>query len=122
MKQINVKQISEMVNMHNLVPFGECWLIDQDNGNYQKINTKELLNYIGSMKNPIIKTDDDGIIKIVTVDIYYNYKDDNLYTGKIIRLLLHRSQPTKRIQPISFSNGVGAPTHDTGYIQHFINN
>lgn len=122
MKQIDVKQIYEMINMHNLVPCGECYQINQDNGEYKKMRTKEILSNMDSMRKAVIKTDDNGTIRIVTVDIYYNYRDDDLHTGEVVRLLLHRVQPKKRIQPILFSNGVGAPTHNTGYIRHFINN
>lgn len=113
MKQIVIADIFEMIEEHNLVPRKECWLIHRESGRYERRSSGELLRQISAIRNPVVKTDDDGIIKIVTVDVFYDYRDNDLQTGKMIRFLLHRQ---KRIQPVLFSNGVGAPTHNTDCI------
>lgn len=113
MKQINLKELHSMFCENNLLLY-ECVTIDQDSGvcKSHKHHIFELLLGIIIPKHLIIKTDDDGVIKIVTVDIHYDYADNDLYTGKILRLFLHRQSAKTRIPPLSVSNGVGAPTHD----------
>ena len=113
MKEIRVVDIFEMIHEHHLTPEAECWRVDLGNGRYEKGKSEEVLGETLELANPVARTDDDGVIKIVTIDVYYDYPDDDWQNGRMIRFFLHRK---KRIQPVSFSNGVGAPTRDTDCI------
>lgn len=113
MKEIRVVDIFEMIHEHHLTPGAECWRVDLGNGQCEKRKSKEVFLETLELANPVVRTDDDGVIRIVTVDVYYDYPGDDWQSGRMIRFFLHRK---KRIQSVSFSNGVGAPTRDTDCI------
>lgn len=120
MREINVEQVSQFITIGNLQPCRECWWINQDSGDSEKIMIDDLR--LDRIRNPVFKTDDNGRIKVVTLDIYYDYQNRDLYTGCIIRILFYRVNGNKRIQPHSNSNGVGAPRSNYGCNLYFINN
>lgn len=124
MKQIDMRQALDLFKLYKLVQADECWITNQDTGDCRKVKTKDVIKNIDSIQNPVFKTDHDGMIKVVTLDIYYDYRNNNLYTGSIIRIFLHRREKLlqKRIQPISLSNDVGASTPDRSCIHSPINN
>lgn len=116
MKQVDLEQAIKLFNIQQLVPYDNCWVINQDTGGCEKGCTKDIIRNLSSIRSPIFKTDDDGRLKIVTLDIYYNYRNNDLYTGNVIRILLLRKEKLLRKgeQPTSLSNDVGASTHDIG--------
>lgn len=120
MRQVNIAEVHELLDNNFLLPRQNCVRIDQDTGNIIDLATKEVLENLHRMRRAIFKTDDDGMIRIATLEIYYGYQEENLYTGYIIRILFDRK--IKRIQSPSNSNGVGAPRKNSDCIPYFINN
>lgn len=120
MKQINFDRVKELLNNQDLISCDTSRLIDQDNGNSYEFVTRDIWKYLNRIRSPIFRTDDDGIIRVVTLDIYFNYRGNDLYTGCIIRIILRRMQ--KRIQSHSSSSGVGAPRINHDCILPFTNN
>lgn len=114
MEQINIVQVEQLVDsVHRLKPV-KCHMVDQDTGESRTLNVHKVLEDIRKIRAPVFRTDENGVRELVTLDIYYDYTDADLRTGKVVRIFYERSPLQKRIQPASFSNGVGAPTSDDG--------
>ncbi|MDE6253328.1 MAG: hypothetical protein K2M78_11975 [Lachnospiraceae bacterium] len=109
MRIINKRQVFDLIYKYGLIPKDKCFIVNQENGDIEEVKTCSLNKLVSSNKNPVFKTDDDGVIKIVTLDIHYNYLQNNLESGYLIRILLYRLKQ-KRMQNNLLSNGVGAPT------------
>lgn len=126
MKTICLQEILAFQDhVHNLTPQEKCWMIDQDTGTDKQIKSADVLNHIFHISKPLFQTDDDGMLEVVTLNIHYDYTDDNLQSGKLITMNFHRSDNRflqKRIQPYLNSDGVGAPRLNDDCIPHFINN
>lgn len=120
MKQITIDRVRDLIHNQSLISCEKSRFINQDNGSNCELMTWEVLHSLNQIRNPIFQTDDDGMIRIVTLDIYFHYQGDDLYTGCIIRVFFRRVQ--KRIQSSSSSNGVGAPRFDHDCILSFTNN
>lgn len=120
MKQINIDRVQDIINSQNLISCKKSRFINQENGSSYDLITREVLHHLYRIRNPIFRTDDDGMLRIVTLDIYFHYQGNDLYTGCIIRIFFRRIK--KRIQSPSSSNGVGAPRFNHDCILHFTNN
>lgn len=120
MKQITIDRVQDLIHNQSLISCKKSRFINQDNGSSQELMTREVLHSLNRIRNPIFQTDDDGMIRVVTLDIYFQYRGNDLYTGCIIRVFFRRVQ--KRIQSSSSSNGVGAPHFDHDCILPFTNN
>lgn len=116
-KQINGLQLLELIYSCRLYPGEECWIVDQDSGDKTAADSFQVLRQLDTLKEPVFMTDDDGIIRIVTLDIYHGMRGDDRDTGSVIRIFLYRKAGQKRIQPVMLSNGVGAPTSGQDCIQ-----
>lgn len=120
MKQINIDQVFDLIYNHSLIPCGKVWLINQDNGKCVPLVARDVFRKLNQIRDPVFRTDDDGMLRIVTLDIYYNYQKEDLYTGSLIRVIFRREE--KRIQSHLNSDGVGAPRINHDCILPFTNN
>lgn len=118
MRIIDKRQVLDLINNYGLVPDDKCILVNKENGGTKDLISYKVLERLDTLKNPIFKTDDDGALKIVTLDVHYGYAQNNLDTGYLIRVLLYR-QGQKRMQYNLLSNGVGAPTRKNCILKHY---
>lgn len=120
MKQISFDQVMNLINHHDLIPSKNAWLICQETGSSKVVLTEDIWKHLKQIKDAVFLADDDGMLRVVTLDIHFNQNRGNLYTGSVFRLILRRKE--KRIQSRSGSNGVGAPRIDHDCILCFTNN
>lgn len=87
MREIEFNRLVELSN--NFKQYKKKWVVNQDSGEEKEL-IGNAISYVTQLYKPKIFTDDDGILEIVTVQIFWDMRNNDKYTGKLLYMLYTR--------------------------------